>query len=235
MYWILATVLLAVAVAILAYLYGLYYLYDQTLKAYIPAKILLDQWQALRRQLPNATVCMVEVRAVRSVEALNATPFLRAPDAFLRAADELRRLTLMHDLRAIARLAGEDFYYSVALGNESFGGTIDWAKPLTLIKAVEAIGSASIEAEGLDGVEKALRDLTPFGFSLEGYLYGVLKRRGGAFVGQLGGVLTIYQDYPLRCLHYYLNKTFYPSISLTLYLKDNATEIYVFVPINIKK
>ncbi len=220
--------------AIFVTLYSLYHVYDKTLKAYLPAKAALDAWRQLSEQLPNATVCMVEERAALAVASSNPAVYLSAPLAFNETLEGLRRYPPLGKLAGGARLEGEVFRYEVNFLNWTLRGEVDWAKPLTLLEASSQISTASIRGNW-DDVDELLAAYVPNGFALYGYLEGVLRKEKGAFVGTLGGELTLVEDARLKCLGYYLNRTFEPKIRATLFMSDNSSEVYVFIPVRINK
>lgn len=234
MYSIAATAILAILLAIFVYLYSLYYIYDKTLRAYLPARIAVDAWQEIESQLPKATICMVEERAATAVASSDPTMYISAPIEFNKTLEELSRYPPLGKLRGGARLDGEVFRYEVKFLNWTLTGEVYWVKPLTLLEASSSISTASIRGNW-DDVDELLAAYVPNGFTLYGYLEGVLRREGGAFVGTLGGELTLVEDARLRCLGYYLNKTFEPRIRATLFMNDNSSEVYVFIPVRVDK
>lgn len=234
MYSVAATAVLAVILATFITLYSLYYAYDKTLKAYLPAKAVLDAWRELVEQLPNATVCMVEERAAAAVASNNPAVYLSAPFEFNETLEGLRRYPPLDKLIGGASLHGEIFRYEVKFLNWTLKGDVYWARPLTLLRAYSYIATASLYANW-DDVDKLLEAYVPEGFALYGHLEGVLRREGRAFVGTLGGELTLLENARMRCLGYYLNKTFEPRIRAVLFMNDNSSEVYVYIPVSIAK
>lgn len=233
MYWLLATALLVAALALAIYLYELYYLYNGVLHAYIPASIYLEQWNAVKAQLPNAVTCMMEARAVEAVDEMNITIYREGAGALLEAVEELRNETLLKRLDATAYFVGDQFYYNITLGRDHIAGAITWLRPGAIIHAVDSMRDATITANGLDGVEAALAVAVPSGFRLQGYLAGVLHREGQQYVGVLSGVLTLSEEERMHCLGFYLNYTFVPRITAYVSLPYNSSDVFVEIPINI--
>jgi hypothetical protein len=233
-YWLLATALLIAALALAIYLYELYYIYNGVLRAYLPASIYLQQWRAVKSQLPSAITCMMEARAVEAVDEANITIYREGAEALLAAVEELKNETLLKRLNATAYFVGDQFYYNITLGKDRVSGAITWLKPSAMIQAIKSISGATIEADGLGGIEEALAAMVPSGFRLEGYLAGALQReRGHIYAGVLSGVLTLTEEEKMRCLGFYLNETFIPSITAYVSLPYNSSYVFVEIPINI--
>ncbi|AEA12915.1 hypothetical protein TUZN_1442 [Thermoproteus uzoniensis 768-20] len=233
-YSVAATAIFAIVLAAFVAIYSVYYLYDKALRAYLPVKIALDAWQELTSQLPNATICLVESDAVKAVSASDPAIYLSASATFNATLRELSRYPPLRSLRGGAHFAGEAFDYVVHYLNRTVEGRIDWVKPITLLRVAEAVSTASIQG-GLDDVGQELAAYVPPGFSLEGYLEGVLHQQGDRFVGTLSGSLTLTERQRMRCLGYYLNKTFVPHIYASLSIDDNSTAIYIYIPVDIVK
>jgi len=233
-YSVAATAIFAILLTAFVTLYYLHYLYWKTLQAYLPAKVALDAWGELKSQLPNATVCLVEFDAAMAVREWNPAIYLSAVATFNSTLKELSRRPPLRSLKGGAHLAGEVFEYAVTYLNRTLEGRIDWIRPISMLSAARSISTATVGGT-LDDVEQELAAYVPPGFSLEGYLEGVLYKQGGSYVGTLGGSLTLTERQRMRCLGYYLNETVAPHIRASLSIDDNSTAIYVYIPVSIVK
>lgn len=234
-YYLIATVILAVALTVLVLLYALYNVYNKAVQAYLPAATALDAWQEIRQQLPNATTCLVEIYATRAVDEMDPHVYYQSVTTFSELMAKLKRQPPLRRLSWTSYILGDDFRYAVSFLNFSLNGVVDSAKPLTLINAVNRLERLDITIYRLEDLETALASRVPPGFTLTGYVSGTLYNYGGVFAGYLSGPLNIRQDERLHCLHFYLNRTFYTLIYINYYFNSNYSYIYVFLPIDIKK
>ncbi len=200
--------------------------YSKALDAYRLAKMTLDQWSSLSRQL-NHTVCTAaEEMAKDAVKTLDVERYRELGPAFAKAMEEVRRKTFLKRLNYSWAFNGDVFRYNLTFLRRSVSGAVDWLRPTELIETVQRIKSASFDLT-VSTVYDTLRPLVPRGAVLSGVVYGYLAGNG-TYTGTLTGEYTLRDKTPLRCAGGSLSASFTASHYASLTLNSTQPSVYIY-------